>query len=146
MPRKRKTAKTPLSRGIDVPMDRRCRQCDSRCCRYFCIPIPKPDLFEEFENIRWYLAHRGVSVFIDLDGEWWVRMDSRCGLLDRRGQCKDYANRSMVCRTFSPDGCEVTQGGHACEELFRTPKQLDAYARRMLGEIAYGEGLARRLL
>ena len=49
-----------------------CTRCGARCCNYFCFEIDEPDEFDEFENIRWFLCHEGVSVHID-DGDWLSR-------------------------------------------------------------------------
>lgn len=117
-------------------MDKRCKKCLADCCRYFALPIGQPESYEDFEEIRWHLLHRGVSVFIDGDGQWNLVLRNLCRMLRKTAEgwrCKDYDNRPTVCREFSPDTCNVTRGGQAYEERFTTAGQLDAYARRMLG-------------
>ena len=49
-----------------------CTRCLAKCCRYFMLQIDTPSSKDDFENIRWYLAHRGVSVVIDMEGEWHI--------------------------------------------------------------------------
>lgn len=129
------------------PMNENCEKCGARCCRYFCFEIEKPDTFEQFENVRWYLMHKNVSIHIDTEGDWYIRVDNRCNHLVQTPQgprCDDYANRPNVCRRFSPEECDFTQGEYEVEELFNKPEELAAYARRMLGEIAWQEGLRQR--
>jgi Fe-S-cluster containining protein len=121
-------------------MQKECRKCDASCCRYFSFQIDRPDSYEEFENIRWYLMHKGVSVHVDFDGDWYIRLDNRCKMLVNTPQgprCREYASRPIVCRRFAPDTCDFAAGGFAYDELFTTPQQLEAYARRMLGEAEF---------
>jgi Fe-S-cluster containining protein len=127
-------------------MDSRCQACDAQCCRYYCFEIDKPDSFEQFENIRWFLLHDKTTVHIDCDGDWYIRIDNICLNLAQTThgpRCKDYANRPIVCRKFSPKTCEASRGDHDYEELFTTAQQLDAYAKRMLGDLAYNKGRAK---
>lgn len=135
-------------------MDRRCAKCSARCCRYFSLPIGQPETYEDFEQVRWYLLHRGIAVYIDTEGDWYMLVRNLCRNLrkvagesrDRpRSQtakvgpvpvfeCKDYENRPIICREFSPKSCDFTRGSHAVEEFFDTAADLEAYARRMLGD------------
>ncbi|HUT59608.1 MAG TPA: YkgJ family cysteine cluster protein [Phycisphaerae bacterium] len=129
-------------------MSKRCLECNAKCCRYFCLEIDKPETFDDFENIRWYMLHEKVTAHIDDEGDWCLLIDNLCKMLVETpagARCKDYANRPMICRRFDPDDCEFTHGRWDYEELFSTPDQIDAYARRMLGEPAYERGRARML-
>ncbi len=132
-------------------MDPRCKKCNARCCRYYCFQIDSPDTFEEFDNIRWYLMHDNTTVHIDLAGDWYIKVDNRCkNLVEPPGgghACKDYANRAFVCRQLSPARCDFARGHYSYEELFTTPQELEVYARRMLGDLAWKAGqkkLARK--
>ena len=119
-----------------MPMNANCVRCNARCCRYFCVPLGVPGDEEDLDTARWYLLHEGTSVFIDRDGEWWVRIDNRCGMLrdtPRGPRCLDYKGRPLVCKRFSPKTCEYTLGRWGCARLFRTAKELDAWARRSFG-------------
>lgn len=127
-------------------MDKRCRKCAGECCRYFALPIGQPETYEDFEEVRWHLMHRGVSVYIDLDGQWNLVLRNLCRMLRKTPdgwRCKDYENRPTVCRRFSPESCDFTRGGHECEEKFTTAAQLDAYARRMLGDWVFDADRAK---
>lgn len=127
-------------------IDTRCKKCDANCCRYFCFEIDKPDTFGEFEDIRWYLMHEGVSVHVDSKGDWYISIENICKMLrqGRNGaQCADYENRPLICRKHSPETCEFTVGQFEYDELFTTPEQLVDYARRMLGEKSYARSRAR---
>ena len=34
-----------------------CDHCTGRCCRYFSLPIDNPTTWNDYDAIRWYLAH-----------------------------------------------------------------------------------------
>jgi len=125
--------------GVDEGrrMDRRCRLCNARCCRYFCFPIDNPCTYEEFEQVRWYLTHQAIRVHIDLAGQWWIFIENRCRWLDETPdgpRCASYENRPLICRRFSPKTCDFTKGPYKCQAEFETADDLEAYARQILGE------------
>jgi len=109
-----------------------CHKCGAKCCTYFCFQIDKPEDVDEFEDIRWYLCHNGVSVHID-EGEWFISIMNRCNMLEENGQCRDYANRPLICRKYDLQNCDHSPGGYGYEEEFKSPEELEEYARRTLG-------------
>jgi Fe-S-cluster containining protein len=113
-------------------MNAKCIQCNARCCRYFCVPLGVPANAEDLDTARWYLLHKGTSVFIDPEGLWWVRVDNRCLMLRETSggpRCRDYRGRPLVCRRFSPKKCEYALGRWDYAHLFRTAGELDEYVR-----------------
>jgi Fe-S-cluster containining protein len=113
-----------------------CRQCQAKCCRYFCFQIDKPGSFKEFENLRWFLLHEGISAHID-EGNWFIAIDNKCRRLSDDGRCADYANRPVICRQYHTDGCDATSGDYQYDELFTSAEQIAAYARKKLGAMNY---------
>jgi len=113
-----------------------CDKCDAKCCRYFCFEIDKPDDYDEFEDIRWYLCHEGVTVHID-NGDWYISIDNRCLMLDAAGYCRIYDDRPLICRKYSQAKCDLTSGHYGYDEEFHTPEEIDAYARKTLGKKLY---------
>jgi Fe-S-cluster containining protein len=125
-------------------MSELCQQCRSRCCRYFCFEIDTPTTFEEFDNIRWYVLHEGITVHID-QGCWFMAAENRCKNLDDDNHCRDYANRPVICRSYADDGCDFTEGDYGYEVLFAKPEAIEAYARKTLGPAAYDREKAKVL-
>lgn len=128
-------------------MHRQCRLCNARCCRYFCLPIDNPCTYDEFEQVRWYLVHGGVSVHVDHDGGWWMLVENRCRWLEDSAQgprCVAYDNRPLICRRFSPRTCDFTRGPFAYEHRFETADELEDYARDVLGAAEFAA--ARRAM
>jgi hypothetical protein len=47
-----------------------CSNCNGKCCRYVAVEIDKPTTLKDFENIKWFVCHKNVNVFIDDDNSW----------------------------------------------------------------------------
>ena len=118
-------------------MGKACDGCGSKCCTYFCFQIDTPDDFGEFEDIRWFLCHEGVSVHVDEKGDWYISIANRCGKLDARGRCTIYDDRPVICRKYPPDQCDRTMRDYGYAELFETPEQVEAHAKKVLGAKAF---------
>jgi Fe-S-cluster containining protein len=128
---------------MEPRMTNRCETCKGLCCRYFCFQIDEPDDYEEFEDVRWYLYHEGVSVHIDEDGDWFIQIANVCTALDENYRCKVYENRPLICRGYSTDNCEVLDDDYGYREEFTSPDQLDAYARKTLGRETYEKDMIK---
>lgn len=116
-------------------MDETCNKCGGKCCTYFCFEIDEPEDYEEFEDIRWYVLHDGVTVHVD-DGDWYISIENRCKALDPYGRCGIYENRPLICRSYSAeDGCDHTgSGDYEYDEEFTNSDQVERYAREVLGD------------
>ena len=111
-----------------------CDHCTARCCHYFALPIDTPVDRNDYDNIRWYLLHGTVSVFVD-DGSWYLLIHNTCDQLDDAGRCGIYQTRPKICRDYSTDNCEYDND--ACyERLFEQPEQIDEFAAALLGRRA----------
>jgi len=111
----------------------RCKPCKALCCRYFALPIDKPETAGDFDDLRWYLMHKGVSIFVE-DGDWYIQIDNRCKHLQADYRCAIYENRPRICRQYSTANCEYYGGEYDYEHLFKTEEELEAYARAYLRE------------
>jgi Fe-S-cluster containining protein len=109
-----------------------CEHCTGHCCKYVALPIDTPDTRRDFDDIRWYLLHENVLVFVE-DGDWYVQFNTRCRHLQPDHRCSTYDTRPRICREYSTDECEYHAGEYEYEQLFTEPEQLDAYVARELG-------------
>lgn len=82
-----------------------CYEC-ALCCGYVAIEIDAPTTNAEYDYIVWYLYHAGVSVFVDWEGDWFFKVESRCEHLTESGMCGVYEDRPLICREFSFEDCE----------------------------------------
>ena len=118
-----------------------CKGCDSKCCRYFTVPLDPPEDQDDFDAMSWYILHEGVSIFIDADGDWYVNMRSRCEALGDDHLCAVYHERPEICRVHNQDVCERNDEDYDFKEHFFTLAELRAYAEKFL---ARREELRRR--
>jgi len=109
---------------IALPTGNPCEGCD-HCCRYVSIEIDRPTTKRDFDNIRWYLLHKNISVMIDYEGDWLIQFDTPCEWLIE-GRCGHYELRPEICRDYDPVDCE-RYAGPAEKVLFRTPDDLARY-------------------
>jgi Fe-S-cluster containining protein len=83
-----------------------CDECDGECCKTIAIDIETPRLKEDFENIRWYLYHKGLSVYVDNQDTWLVLIPFPCEHRQKDGKCAIYDKRPPICQVYSPEDCE----------------------------------------
>jgi len=104
-----------------------CQKCGAKCCRYVALEIDKPKKKSDFQNIRWYVAHSGVWVYVD-DGEWHLAFDAVCDHLDENNRCTIYDERPDICRQYSGDTCEGT-GDLSHQHEFHTVEEVEEYLK-----------------
>lgn len=103
---------TPAGSGGLLPViqkesDHPCFQC-AKCCTYVAIEIDPPTTMKEYDYIVWYLYHEGLSVFVDWEGDWFVKFETRCKHLTPQGLCGVYESRPAICKDFDWRECENT--------------------------------------
>jgi Fe-S-cluster containining protein len=107
-----------------------CDYCTGRCCRYFSLPIDNPKSWNDFDSIRWYLAHGRTMIYVD-KGQWYLLVMTRCRYLTEDDRCRIYLNRPRVCREYTTDACEYDDDS-TFDKLFETPEQIWEYAEAVL--------------
>lgn len=109
-----------------------CDKCAALCCRYIALPIENPTDVTDYDNIRWYLLHENVVVFVEKK-QWYVSFLARCKQLQEDNRCGIYHTRPRICRGYDTDNCDWHGGDYAYEHLFTSAEQLRAYAEEKLG-------------
>ena len=110
-----------------------CDSCSALCCRYFALQIDKPKTAEDYDNIRWYLVHENVVVFIE-EKKWYLGVLNKCKNLMQDNRCGIYEERPRICRGYSTDNCDYHGGDYNYEVLFTSADQLRTYAEEKLGK------------
>jgi len=105
-----------------------CEHCTGMCCRYVALPIEEPESREDFDDIRWYIMHEGVSVFVE-DGQWYIYFLADCRHLQPDYRCGIYQSRPRICRNYTTDNCDYHSGEYGWEQHFTCPEHLDEYLR-----------------
>ena len=122
---KRKPSREELKPGQCL-----CDFCTGKCCRYFSLPIDNPESWDDFDSIRWYLAHGQTLVYVDKE-QWYLLVMSRCNYLTQDNRCGIYFNRPKICREYKTDNCEYDDDW-IFEKVFETPEQIWEYADAIL--------------
>ena len=105
-----------------------CEQCTAACCRYVALPIEDPETRRDFDDMRWYVLHQGVSVFVE-DGEWYIQIQRDCRHILPDGRCDIYETRPQICREYTTRECDYHLSDENDEVLiFDNPESLMAYA------------------
>lgn len=107
-----------------------CAYCTAKCCRYFAFPIDKPENYEDFSHLRWYMLHGRVAIFVE-DGTWYLMVYADCKHLQEDHRCGIYEDRPQICRSYSTDNCEYDDDA-VYDKFFETPEQLWEFALAVL--------------
>ena len=108
-----------------------CEQCAALCCRYFALPIDNPKCARQYDDIRWYLCHENVVVFIE-KRQWYVGILNKCKHLQDDNRCGIYETRPHICRKYTTDNCDYHGGEYDYAVLFTSAEQLHEYAQKKL--------------
>jgi len=93
----------PDTREFDPKNPFPCEGC-SNCCEYISTEIDKPRNFDDFDQIRWFIIHKDVWVYVDEEKDWYLQFNTRCEKLSGR-LCNDYEHRPQICRDYRPVDC-----------------------------------------
>ena len=81
--------------------------CGARCCRYITVEVPAPRGRNDWDEVRWWLAHAGMMVSKDEDG-WMLHVAARCRHLADDNACEIYEHRMIACAQYDAANCEST--------------------------------------
>jgi Fe-S-cluster containining protein len=119
-----------------------CEHCTAACCRYIALPIETPTERSDFDDIRWYLLHENISVFVE-DGDWYISMLTNCRHVQPDGRCAIYARRPGICRKYTTENCDYHSGDYGWEAHFTCPEHLDEYVRARFDKRCNGDDAGR---
>jgi Fe-S-cluster containining protein len=133
--RGRPRGQPPARQGRTTPMksesDNLCEKCSGLCCRYFALPLDNPTTPRDYDNIRWYLMHENVIVYIE-KRQWYIGILNRCKNLQDDNRCGIYLTRPKICREYTTDNCDWHGGEYDFEKFFTSADQLMEYAKTKL--------------
>lgn len=119
-------------------MKKDCSLCNAECCRYVAMEIDYPEDKNDFENIRWYVAHKNVSVFVEEDDTWNIEFATPCEFLLSDGKCsihEDFVKnpkvkRPNICHEFSVEQCPF-HNKYVEKHRFSSIEEVDNYIREV---------------
>ena len=106
-----------------------CEHCTAVCCKYVALPLERPTTARDFDDIRWYLMHENMTVFVE-DGDWYVQFATTCRGLEPDNRCGIYETRPQICREYEAGGCDYEGGSHDYEHLFTRPEHIEKYVAK----------------
>ncbi len=112
-----------------------CDQCAALCCRYFALPIENPTTANDYDDIRWYLVHENVVIFIE-KRQWYLGVMSKCKHLGDDNRCGIYETRPRICKEYSTENCDWHGGEYEFDTLFTSAEQLREYGEMKLAKLA----------
>lgn len=107
-------------------MKKDCSSCDGKCCKYVVLEIDEPEDLEDFENIKWFICHKDVKVFIDEEGEWYIEFSTPCKFLDKNNLCTIYEKRPQICRDYNVNECTF-YNDYQEKYTFTNLEELESY-------------------
>ena len=105
-----------------------CFGCD-QCCRYVALEIDEPEDKEDFDQIKWFLVHKDVWIFIDHDDSWNIQFNTPCEKLDDK-KCSIYEKRPTICRKHSVENCEKYGEGDSFKFLWKNLEEFEEWLKK----------------
>lgn len=106
-----------------------CSKCAGLCCRYVALPIEEPKTRGDFDDIRWYLTHKGITVFVEKKS-WYISVDNTCRHLSKKDhRCRIYENRPRICRGYKNVDCELSKEAYDYDLYFTDDRQMEEYMK-----------------
>ena len=106
-----------------------CERCTGLCCRYFALPIETPETKEDYDDIRWYLCHKDITVFVE-EGDWYLNVKNKCRHLTEKGhRCDIYEKRPGICRKYKHGDCDFVEGEYDYELHFTNDREMEEYIK-----------------
>lgn len=110
-----------------------CEHCAAACCRYLALPLDKPTSARDYDDMRWYLMHEGITVFLE-EGDWFVQFATKCKNLGADNRCSIYETRPDICRDYKAGSCDYSGGAYGYDQLFTHPQQVEQYYEKRTGK------------
>ena len=110
-----------------------CSKCDGHCCKYITIQIDEPDEGIDFEELKWFLCHEHISVYIDNEDDWCVEVKTPCKFQDpKTNLCTNYELRPKVCSDHETHECEGNDDYDPhYKRIFHTMDDIDEYRKEL---------------
>lgn len=111
-----------------------CDKCTGLCCKYLALPIETPEDWDDYDDIRWYLVHEDITVFVE-DDDWYININNKCKhLSEKKHRCEIYDIRPKICRGYDSDSCDFTSDEYNYELYFKDDSQMVEYMKIKFGD------------
>src|SRR3989338_10259903 len=110
----------------------KCEDCIGECCREVCVEMDAPETIEDWDIIRWMVAHENVAVYIDDEDAWLVEFKTKCRKLDDKNRCTIYKTRPKICSEHPVDNCVINAKEPAEKLRFDTLEQVEKHIEEVI--------------
>lgn len=110
--------------------EKTCEECNAKCCKHVAIEMDTPEKIEDFEDIKWFVSHKNVNVFLDEDKKWYLEFLTPCEFLGEKNKCMNYDNRPQICRDYTHEEC-VFHNDYKDEFIFTSLEDVERYIREV---------------
>jgi len=118
-----------MSEFVGMAKKSQCLKCTGLCCKYFALPIETPEDKGDYNDIRWYLCHEGITVFVE-EGDWYLNVKNRCRHLSKEDyRCLIYDKRPRICRGYRHSDCDFVEGEYEYDLHFTNDKEMQDYIK-----------------
>ena len=94
--------------------------------------MDKPKTLEDWDIIRWMVAHENVAVYMDEEGDWLVEFKTKCSKLDDKNRCTIYKIRPKTCSDYPMEDC-IMNADEAAEKIrFDTMEEVEKYIEEVV--------------
>jgi len=90
-----------------------CEKCEGKCCKYVVLEIDTPETRKDFEDVKWFVCHKNVNVFVNEEGEWNLEFLTPCEFLGKNNNCEIYQRRPKICETYNTEECLFHNKGYS---------------------------------
>ena len=110
-----------------------CDMCvEADCCTELTIEMAPPVTFEEWEEVRWMVAHKNVMVAQQQDGSWVNVFNTPCEKLLPGGKCGVYETRPLICQEYPLEVCPKNGTGPSWVQSFSTMEEVDTHMEEVV--------------
>jgi Fe-S-cluster containining protein len=92
--------------------------------------MDKPTNKTDYDNIRWYLLHENVNVFIDHEGRWYAEFRAPCLVQNEDNSCRAYSERPEICKGHGGAEGECEFYDYPYREYFSTENEFLRYLKK----------------
>jgi uncharacterized protein len=108
-----------------------CEGCEAECCKHVAIEIDAPENLEDFEDIKWYVAHKNINVFVDEDYEWYVEFLTPCEFLGDDFKCTIHGAKPKLCNDYLHDECVFHNSDYEEKYTFKSIEDVENYIEKV---------------
>lgn len=107
-----------------------CLVCLADCCKEVAVAINPPKSKADWDEIKWLVAHKNVSVYKDFENDWLVEFVTPCEKLNEQNRCTIYKKRPSICKDHSFENCIKTDPHNYSKILFKNLEDVEKYLKK----------------